>query len=624
MRREISERGQSRLARRWRRFSKRRLVVPRMRCQAGIELESAEGHTFPRSQETAPGTNPNDNKKGSRSVKQFRHRRNTFRGERSQALAVQERVQTCHPMIFRKPTLLGRALVLVMFVSLTIARGSAAERIALVIGNNGYAHARPLQTAGEDAKDIAVALKEHGFEVIEIYDATQDQMTESVEELVSKAKEGQTDAVFFYFAGHGIESPKLGGNYLIPVDANLEKEAHLLTQAYSVNTLLERLNTLSAPVRVVMLDCCRNNPLEGRAWIEGRGESGLAPINPSSLGAGMLVAYSAAEGKVAKERLHPGDTNGPFANAFLEFINKTGISLLEFFGLIQKQVQKESDGTQRPKVFIPGELGGLTDFKVSPESQPLPKLINNGVVGAQIEVPISKDIAMAMCFIPDGTFTMGSPASEAWRNSDENPVITTIKKPFWMAKYECTQEQWKAVMGTNPSEIPGVDRPVESVRWDEAKAFVKKLNAMENLPEGWVWELPTEAQWEYACRAGTNTPFSFGNALNGTRANCNGLNAYGTSEAGPSLGQHTSVGSYPPNQWGLHDMHGNVWEWCLDYYAEQLPGGDDPVVVTKSEWRVDRGGSFVNSGEYCRSACRGVVDESASNLIGFRLVLVQK
>jgi formylglycine-generating enzyme required for sulfatase activity len=161
--------------------------------------------------------------------------------------------------------------------------------------------------------------------------------------------------------------------------------------------------------------------------------------------------------------------------------------------------------------------------------------------------------------------------------------------------------------------------PVESVSAEDADAFIAKLN--EKVPlEGWKWVLPTEAQWEYACRAGTAPPFSFGSTLNGKEANCDGTFPYGTPTKGPYLEKTTPAGTYSPNAWGLYDMHGNVYEWCRDSWdgSSKLPGGTNPLGTTVSS-RVLRGGSWFASARRCRSALRiGTLVSDRCTDLGFR------
>ena len=225
--------------------------------------------------------------------------------------------------------------------------------------------------------------------------------------------------------------------------------------------------------------------------------------------------------------------------------------------------------------------------------------------------------------IPAGTFVMGSPDDEKDRDvtGNEGPQTTvTITKPFWLGKTEVTQSQWKVVMGNNPSSFKGDDLPVEMVSWNDATAFCKKLNEMkrDTLPAGYHYTLPTEAQWEYACRAGTVTPFYFGDDPDYV-----GLERYAWY-AGKSSSKTHPVGEKLPNGWGLHDMHGNVWEWCLNRISDSYPGGNvsDPQGPQGGSSRVFRGGCYYSDGGLCRSAYRyGFLPVDTSSSLGFRVAL---
>ena len=196
----------------------------------------------------------------------------------------------------------------------------------------------------------------------------------------------------------------------------------------------------------------------------------------------------------------------------------------------------------------------------------------------------------------------------------------TLSKGFWIGKYEVTQGQWNRAVGEFPGKFTageGDDFPVYTVNFAEAEGFCRKLteraHASGELPMGWEFRLPTEAQWEYACRAGTTTATSFGDKLSSKQANFQGK-PYNGAEPGPSLKQTARVGSYPANAWGLHDMHGNVFEWCRDWYHLNLPGGVDPDLYSAkssaaknrdgSLSRVRRGGCWADEGWPCRSAFR--------------------
>jgi formylglycine-generating enzyme required for sulfatase activity len=228
-----------------------------------------------------------------------------------------------------------------------------------------------------------------------------------------------------------------------------------------------------------------------------------------------------------------------------------------------------------------------------------------------------RDIALDMIWVKPGTFTMGSPRSEADRVDDESQHQVTLSKGFYLGKHEVTQAQWERVMGSNPSKFKGADRPVETVRWIEAVSFCNKLTEMEKkagrVPEGMAYQLPTEAQWEYACRAGTTTAYSWGDAITKTNAN------YRDS----GFKQTRDVGQYAANPWGFHDMHGNVYEWCADWYGDYPSGAvRDPVGPAGGSSRVLRGGSWHLTASYARCANRfRFAPVFSFNSLGFRLSL---
>ena len=238
-----------------------------------------------------------------------------------------------------------------------------------------------------------------------------------------------------------------------------------------------------------------------------------------------------------------------------------------------------------------------------------------------------------LCWCPAGKFTMGSPPNEPERRPDEEQVEVTLTQGFWMAKFEETQGHWKRVSGKLPGplteQLPeGDEFPVGNVNFAEAEAFCRKLTEVSRrsgeLPRGWEFRLPTEAQWEYACRAGTTTATSFGDRLSSKQANFKGK-PYNGAEPGPSLGRAAKVGSYPANAWGLYDMHGNTFEWCRDWYHPKVPGGVDPdLYLATASSRVRRGGCWADEGWPCRSAFRVRFEpERRYDHIGFRVVGVR-
>jgi formylglycine-generating enzyme required for sulfatase activity len=244
-----------------------------------------------------------------------------------------------------------------------------------------------------------------------------------------------------------------------------------------------------------------------------------------------------------------------------------------------------------------------------------------------------------MVWIPPGTFTMGSPATELERQPWEGPQTrVTISRGFWMGKFPVTQAEYSSLMNTNPSYFIGTNggtdlsRPVETVDWYHALAYCDALTARESnagrLPAGYVYRLPTEAEWEYACRAGTTTAFYYGPALRSGMANYNGRSGYDSTngtffdQQGIFLNRTTSVGSYAPNALGLYDMCGNVWEWCMDWYGNDLPSGTDPTGPDTGFNNVIRGGGWSSAAKICRAAYRYSKYPDDPYLgIGFRVVL---
>ncbi|HEY8996094.1 MAG TPA: formylglycine-generating enzyme family protein, partial [Lacunisphaera sp.] len=229
------------------------------------------------------------------------------------------------------------------------------------------------------------------------------------------------------------------------------------------------------------------------------------------------------------------------------------------------------------------------------------------------------ELDLELLYVAPGPFTMGSPENEADRDSEEGPQTqVTLTQGFWIGKTEVTQGQYEAIMGANPSEFKtaGKNAPVENVSWLEAMEFCRKLTEHEKaegrLPSGYSYTLPTEAQWEYACRAGTTTPYA------GELGRLAWVDKSGGKTTHP-------VGQKAANAWGLYDMHGNVWEWCHDGFADRLPGGavTDYAGPSKPGSRhAYRGGGWNNSPEDCRSAKRveGSEDDHEENL-GFRVAL---
>ena len=261
-----------------------------------------------------------------------------------------------------------------------------------------------------------------------------------------------------------------------------------------------------------------------------------------------------------------------------------------------------------------GDLGFLTAqwyeareaeiAKVEKECEDRSKVLNKAW---REEEDLGNGVTLEMVLVPSGKFVMGSPANEKNRGGDEAQHEVTLTKPYYMGKYAVTQEQWEVVMGKNPSYAYGANLPVTDVSWNDCKNFIKKLNG---ITKG-KYRLPTEAEWEYACRAGTSTAYSFGAKITPKDAN------YDDS----GIDKPIEVGSYKPNTFGLYDMHGNVWEWCEDWKADYPKGAViDPNGPAKREYRVLRGGSFYSNASVARSSLRINCSPPLRDLnYGFRL-----
>ncbi|NBO92318.1 MAG: TIGR02996 domain-containing protein [Planctomycetia bacterium] len=249
-------------------------------------------------------------------------------------------------------------------------------------------------------------------------------------------------------------------------------------------------------------------------------------------------------------------------------------------------------------------------------------------------------LGMRFALIPSGSFRMGSHTVERERSFHEYYHRVEITRSFYLGIFPVTQAHYHSVMGFNPSffcssgrgasvvaSLDTRNHPVEDVSWTQAVEFCVKLAGLPAERRAKRnYRLPTEAEWEYACRASTTMPFGFGRSLSAREANFDGTQPYGRARRGAYLSRTVPVGNYKPNAWGLYDMHGNVWEWCQDWYGTESPGPEpilDPQGPDTGSLKVLRGGSCYSSGNYCRSACRFhcVPDRIAYRCRGLRVVL---
>ncbi len=578
-------------------------------------------------------------------------------------------------------------------LSQTASQGDG-KRTALVIGNGTYTSS-PLKNPPNDATDMAKALSNVGFTVEHGVDLTQRQMKAMIREFGQKLKAGGQG--LFYFAGHGIQLR--GRNYLIPVDAEITSEADVEDQGVDANLIMGLMDEAGNGLNVVILDACRNNPFARSFRSAG---NGLAQVEAPT---GTLVAYATAPGKVArdgtgrngaytaellKQMNVPGLpieevmkrvranlkqlTNGeqiPWESSSLVgnfYLNKaagasnaannpvseaTGAATAanpaaveqEYWETI-KESRDVEDFRDYLKEYPAGphaviarsnlrrlEAAGKTSSDGTGNAGGVSGA-SNTAGGAKPGAVVRSQMGMELVYVPAGSFTMG-----AENSGDEKPVHqVTIRDGFYMGKYEVTQAQWQAVMGDNPSKFKGDNLPVETISWIDAQNFIQKLNA---LNDGFIYRLPTEAEWEYAARAGTTGDYAgsldtmawYGN--NAGRQYIDAAEIWRTDKSNyvkritDNGNQTHAVGTKQPNAFGLYDMHGNVWEWCQDWYHENYNGapGDGSAWESGGEqkYRVLRGGSWYLYATYCRSAFRlDLTPDNRNDSDGLRVVAVAR
>lgn len=242
----------------------------------------------------------------------------------------------------------------------------------------------------------------------------------------------------------------------------------------------------------------------------------------------------------------------------------------------------------------------------------------NGLASELPPHTFTNSVGMTFIYVSPGTFVMGSPPGNLGRDLDEMPHTVTLTKGYYIQTTEVTQAQWKMVMGENPAMLKNDDRPVENVSWSDALSFIRILNQLENTS---TYRLPTEAEWEYACRAGAQTSFPTGASLSTDQANFDGNHPYNGYDKGVFRRRTVKAGAFPANDWGFNDMSGNVWEWCQDYYCRYSSAVEsNPTGPASGTFRVMRGGSWFYDIQSCRCASRYKAYASKrSIMIGFRV-----
>lgn len=555
---------------------------------------------------------------------------------------------------------------------------------ALIIVNWAYQHSEPLLTPEQDAVVMESTLRQQGFAVEVQRNLTTAALHQVTSAFIEKHK---TEPVaLIYFSGHGTSMDSqnylLGTDTNLDLterwkslaaafgsttsSAFLKAETDMLREhaeqtMFPVRDLLALADDRAGPkqVKMIFLDCCRDvlaldkEALTQSKFALGPKSPGMAPMDSVREKPGLYLGFAAASGQFANQ------------NVDLEFKKEIRIPPGGSFRDLLRQNYKPSDliTSLQPSLFTQylatsisngGTLDdvfrstGLAVFETSTKlrqddprvrlqtpaqygivygtfqfTKPAPGLPNNPRPGDLIRIVLKNNVVMSFCYCPPGQWTKGSPENERYRYDDEFQHEEVVEEGYWMAQTECTQAQWDSLMAENPSNFRGPSLPVESITWDEAQKFIQAANREAALPTGTTMSLPTESQWEYACRAGTTTAYSFGSTLSMKQANISSRGSRDSESVspGPVSESTVPVASYPPNAWNLHDMHGNVGEWCKNRCAGAIQrfvsGTDDPDPVLHTV----KDGPYYEDKSWCRAAHRSAEQYPDAGL-GFRPCLL--
>jgi formylglycine-generating enzyme required for sulfatase activity len=522
-----------------------------------------------------------------------------------------------------------------------LAEAPKGKKYALLVGVQRYEHDSlpDLKHAENDVEELSKVLVRSEFRVW-VMSSTRGERRPAARPTASNIRaalkpilDGVTkdDTVLVALAGHGVQlKVEIDGKqreeaFFCPTDAKPRdtRDAKLLGKTMiGLSELFKELEYSGAGVKL-LVDACRNDPRLGRSV-----DVDSLPRPPR----GTVALFSCKSGERAFESDRLGKGHGVFFYYAIEGLKgaaKNERGEVTWTRLSEFVIDRVSD--QVPVLIGGGAKQMPHEIKNLTGKSPVLAWPGRAPGVEEDAKEITNSIGMKLMRIPRGSFLMGSPASEEGHNKDEAQHEVEIKNDFWLGAHEVTQAQYQKVMGKNPSyfsadgggknsvrEEDADEFPVDSVSYEDAVAFCKALSARAaEKKAGRVHRLPTEAEWEHACRGGASSyqVFHIGNALSSGEANFKF-----------DLGRTCKVGSYKPNAFGLHDMHGNVWEWCADWYDEDYYSKSprrDPQGPTEGSLRVIRGGGWSSFGQGCRSALRsGVAPSGRNRSLGFRVALV--
>ena len=394
-------------------------------------------------------------------------------------------------------------VLLVCFWLTPTSWAQSPKRVALVIGNSNY-ESLPLRNPSNDADDIASLLTSFGFRVSKLKDVTKLQFEDAVDDVTDGLSSG--DACLIFYAGHGMQIE--GQNFLMPVGATLEKVHHVKQRCVTVSYILDALDSSGCSLKMVVIDSCRNNPFRGFH----RGRSGLAELKEAP--EGTIVAFSTSPKTTA---LDGAGNNSPFAKHLINVFKSQGDKshVVDLFLKASRAVRAETQ--QRPFLRLDASM---PEFYLKPkiDSAPSQVMPPKAKLAGPAKTFVSKTTDMKFVLVPSGTFQMGSPPNEGFRDQDlEYQHEVHLSKDFYIGQYEVTRGQFQSFLRTKnrsldefddelPPEARDLACPITNVRFEDAEQFARWLSSQENL----TYRLPSEAEWEYACRAGGRNAYCFG------------------------------------------------------------------------------------------------------------------
>jgi formylglycine-generating enzyme required for sulfatase activity len=581
----------------------------------------------------------------------------------------------------RKPCLVVPIFLFVAFMALYTFSPYVAfteepeTRVALVIGNGKYQFNKTLKNPVNDATDMASVLKSSGFAVTLLTDVGRAAMEKAVRDFGISLK--NPDAVgLFYYSGHGAQTE--GQNYLLPVDADIQDVDEMRYKALDAESVLAKMRSAGNKLNIVVLDACRNNPFPGSARSSEKGLSIVKVKVPES-----VIVYATDPGSIAADG---SGRNSPFTAAFMVSMKEPGLDITMMMKRVTSRVLAETDGAQTPWVsmnltrdFVFKPAKSQNDTPVTePVASALPKAprlssvkthgsvsvesklagtlfldnVEQGAMSAgisrlddvetgehvlemhytdeqseKVTVMVIKDAVISASFVhmlkpmaleielvlvKSGCFQMGDNFTDGY--AEEKPVHEICVDGFYIGRYEVSQGQWKAIMSENPSynKNCGDNCPVENVSWNDIQGFIRRLNQQTGL----TFRLPTEAEWEYAARSGGKNEKWAGSS------NASELGEYAWYKDNSNEQTHP-VGQKKPNNLGIYDMSGNVWEWVSDWYDEkyyQKSPHDNPQGSPNGKRRVVRGGSWFYNDWFNRCTLRARYSPGDRyDLVGFRV-----